>query len=146
MEHRRRPSLETIRDDRPGRLESEDELACLTWVGRVVFPALAVRIVERRAIGTRLFEDVAEPVRTDPSGVGGDGPYRPKMGRGPQLELLRREFSDPLHQALLGKTPTIVEGCNALGCGGHASLTLTSTSDMSVFASLIAWPSMSLLK
>src|SRR5207253_6737296 len=65
LEHRRRPSLETIRDDRPGRLESEDELACHTWVGRVVFPALAARIVERRAFGTRLFEDVAEPVRSE---------------------------------------------------------------------------------
>src|SRR2546423_8857549 len=54
LEHVRRPAVQAVFDDRPGRLEREDELACHSWVGKVVLPALAVRIVERRALSTRL--------------------------------------------------------------------------------------------
>src|SRR5256885_6487008 len=115
LEHRRRPSLETILDDRPGRLQRGDQLLRITRVAEVVFPAIAVRIQKRRAFRAGLLEDVAEPVGTDPGGVRGNGPNRPEVGRGPQLELFRREFADPLHQALLDKTPSIVERCNALG-------------------------------
>ena len=69
LEHRRRPSIETVLDDGPGGLERGNELARLTWVREIVLPAIAAGIVERRAFGARLLENMAEPVGADRGGV-----------------------------------------------------------------------------
>src|SRR2546428_4206321 len=111
----------------------------------VVFPALIDEAGKRRTFGAGLLADVAKPVRPDPGGVRRNGPDRPEVRCGPQLELLGGKYADPLGQTLIRESPAVVEAGDSSRSLLHVCQCL-STREMRVRASLIACPSMSLLK
>src|SRR6185503_19174931 len=73
-----RPSLKAALDDGPGRLERAGELLGGPRMGQVILPAGRLAL-ERRQLGTRLAEDVAEPEHANRGGVPEDRPDRPRL-------------------------------------------------------------------
>src|SRR5437016_13118099 len=86
--HVRRPPVEAPLHDLPRGLERGGQLTRIARMGQVVFPALAGRVAKRRAFGSRLLEDGAQPVDTHAGEVRRGRPDRPEAGSGLQPELL----------------------------------------------------------
>src|SRR5438067_9139545 len=76
---------------------------------QVVLPAFTSRIAKRRAFGSGLPEDRAQPVDPRPGEVRRHRPDRPEVRRRPQRELLRSQRADHLREAVIRQPPAVIE-------------------------------------